>query len=147
MKCKVKKLDSRSKFRDAEEKEEEVVETDFTKEEVKSLKKLLPHMDELLMMLEVSDKEEDLNGEEIGADEDEDIEKIELEEEEEFVEDDCDVEDEEEEEEKVFKKEEVVRDSKRSFGSIERKRTQDSEPEIDAQEEIAESFRKYYGGK
>lgn len=160
MKCRVKKLNDKSfKVVDAETDEKEKVE--FTAEEIKSIRKLLPHMDELMVLLEIDEKDEDFDKDEIGVevkeevdeDEDEEVEKIDLEEEDEFVEDDDSCEDKDVKDEtfkKFVKKEEVVRDSARSFGSIERKKKmKDSaeDQEIDRQNEIAEAWKKYYGGK
>lgn len=160
MKCRVKKLNDKSfKVVDAETDEKEKLE--FTAEEIKSIRKLLPHMDELMVLLEIDEKDEDFDKDEIGVevkeevdeDEDEEVEKIDLEEEDEFVEDDDSCEDKDVKDEtfkKFVKKEEVVRDSARSFGSIERKKKmKDSaeDQEIDRQNEIAEAWKKYYGGK
>lgn len=160
MKCRVKKLNDKSfKVVDAETDEKEKVE--FTAEEIKSIRKLLPHMDELMVLLEIDEKDEDFDKDEIGVevkeevdeDEDEEVEKIDLEEDDEFVEDDDSCEDKDVKDEtfkKFVKKEEVVKDSARSFGSIERKKKmKDSaeDQEIDRQNEIAEAWKKYYGGK
>lgn len=160
MKCRVKKLNDKSfKVVDAENDEKE--KSEFTAEEIKTIRKLLPHMDELMVLLEIDEKDEDFDKDEIGVevkeevDEDEDgeVEKIDLEEDDEFVEDDDSCEDKDVKDEtfkKFVKKEEVVKDSARSFGSIERKKkVKDSaeDQEIDRQNEIAEAWKKYYGGK
>lgn len=160
MKCRVKKLNDKSfKVVDAENDEKE--KSEFTAEEIKTIRKLLPHMDELMVLLEIDEKDEDFDKDEIGVevkeevDEDEDgeVEKIDLEEDDEFVEDDDSCEDKDVKDEtfkKFVKKEEVVKDSARSFGSIERKKKmKDSaeDQEIDRQNEIAEAWKKYYGGK
>lgn len=160
MKCRVKKLNDKSfKVVDAENDEKE--KSEFTAEEIKTIRKLLPHMDELMVLLEIDEKDEDFDKDEIGVevkeevdgDEDEEVEKIDLEEDDEFVEDDDSCEDKDVKDEtfkKFVKKEEVVKDSARSFGSIERKKKmKDSaeDQEIDRQNEIAEAWKKYYGGK
>lgn len=160
MKCRVKKLNDKS-FKVVDAGNDEKEKSEFTAEEIKTIRKLLPHMDELMVLLEIDEKDEDFDKDEIGVevkeevDEDEDgeVEKIDLEEDDEFVEDDDSCEDKDVKDEtfkKFVKKEEVVKDSARSFGSIERKKKmKDSaeDQEIDRQNEIAEAWKKYYGGK
>lgn len=160
MKCRVKKLNDKS-FKVVDAGNDEKEKSEFTAEEIKTIRKLLPHMDELMVLLEIDEKDEDFDKDEIGVevkeevdgDEDEEVEKIDLEEDDEFVEDDDSCEDKDVKDEtfkKFVKKEEVVKDSARSFGSIERKKkVKDSaeDQEIDRQNEIAEAWKKYYGGK
>ena len=138
--------------------EEELGSLDLTKKEVKLLKKLLDNADLLLALLDGGEKDqetdkdskksekvdEDKQAEDSDFDFDED--GVGLEEkpedfeqtksaEEEVVEtkDSCDVDD------------VKIQDSKRSFGSIERKASiADSDP---VEDEIADAWAKYYGGR
>lgn len=126
----------------------------LTAAEIKKLKLLIPHLDELLTLLDLG-ADDDFDKEDLDYDEDLEKAKEEAEEEEEveekseteIVEDDADVKVEEEEEEEETK---VLHDSKsvvKSFGSVRRKKVNDSaDPEIDTEAEIAEAWNKRYGG-
>ena len=118
---------------------------EFSAEEIKLLKKLIPHLDELLNLLEIEDADDHS---EFDSDE------IEVESEEETEETSEDViEDSEPEAEETVEDDEeaevkVVHDSKKSFGSIERRGIQDSVvDEIERNNEIANAWAKRYGGK
>lgn len=114
-------------------------------EEIKKLKKLIPHLDELLNLLEMEadDESSKFDHDEIELEAEEETE----EETEDVIEDsepECEetVEDDEEVETKV------VHDSKKSFGSIERRPVKDSiDDEIERNKEIADAWAKRYGGK
>lgn len=90
------------------EEKEDVKEETFTKEEVEMLKKLIPHLDELLTLLDVEKEEHGDFEEEMSVDE-------------EFVEGEKFEDSETEEEVKVEEKVKNFHDSKRSFGSIEKR--------------------------
>lgn len=117
---------------------------DLDKDEIALLKKLVPHIEELIGLLKVEQEEHDeesFDAEEVEADEESEETA-----EEEFVEDDAcseEVEETEEEEEAVEK----IHDSKKAFGAIERKKVTDSDPELLQADEIALAWEKRYGGK
>lgn len=121
-----------------EEPIEEVVNTDaaeetampLTAEETELLKKLLPYVDKIVEMFAEKPAETvDACGEKVeDEDVDEDVEEA--------------MKDEDETEED---KTSMTHDSKKSFGSIETKKTKTTDS-VDRQEAIAEAFRKRYGG-
>ena len=111
---------------------------ELTEEEIKTLRKLLGKADDLLALLKDDEKSEK---EEKGGKKDKD-EKEEIE----FEEADEDLlEIPEEETEEVEEEEFSAHDSKKSFGSIEKK--QNVADSVDGEEEIAQAWAKYYGGK
>lgn len=122
---------------------------ELTEEEIKTLRKLLGKADDLLALLKDDEKSEK---EEKGGKKDKDEkEEIEFEEEEEFkpakgadADEDL-LEIPEEETEEVEEEEFSAHDSKKSFGSIEKK--QNVADSVDGEEEIAQAWAKYYGGK
>lgn len=133
LKKKAKDAEEEVELEEKEEVKEEVKEDTFSKEEIDKLKKLIPHLDELLMLLDVEKAEhEDFDEEEIGVDE-------------EFVEKN-EIEDSEDEMEKEVEFEEKVKnfhDSKRSFGSIET-RANSQVDELLEDDEIAKAWANRY---
>lgn len=131
--------------KDAEEKEDELSAAD-----IKKLKRLIPHMDDLLQLLELEEQEHDKDFASDEIDSDEEIEKKDEEEEikTEEVEDDSDIEVEEDEEaEELTQNVKPVHDSKKSFGAIERRKVTDSvNMEIEQDNDIALAWAKRYGG-
>lgn len=135
-------------MQDADEKEEEL-----SKADVKKLKKLLPHLDDLLQLLEIEEQEHDKDfaGDEIDSDMDIDVEEKE-EKKDEKVEDDADIEAEaddyeEEADEDFTQKVKPVHDSKKSFGACERRKVTDSvDTDIEQDNEIALAWAKRYNG-
>lgn len=130
---------------DAEEKIE-LAESDIEK-----LKELIPYMDVLIALLKDEEKGFDENeaADELGA-EDFGKKKEFKAEEEEVVEDDIPDEeklDDDEVEEEDYKISETVHDSKKSFGSIEKRVINDSaDSEIANDNDIAQAWAKRYGG-
>lgn len=131
---------------DAEEKIE-LVESD-----IKKLKELIPYMDVLIALLKDEEKGFDENeaADELGAEDFGKKKEFEVEEEE-VVEDDVPAEekldDGEEVEEEDYKFSEKVHDSKKSFGSIEKRVINDSaDSEIANDNDIAQAWAKRYGG-
>lgn len=133
---------------DAEEKDEEL-----SKADIKKLKRLLPHLDDLLQLLEIEEQEhdKDFSGDDIESG----IEIDETEEGEEKVEDDADVEaeaDDYEEEAKADAEDltqriKPVHDSKKSFGATERRKVTDSiDIEVERDNEVALAWAKRYNG-
>lgn len=107
--------------------EEKVIEGSLTSEEILALKKLVPIADKLIEMFGKTTTEEDGNDDDQIDDEDED----------EVL--DADEDEFEEKTEKVIK----TGDSKKSFGSIERKRTGDS---LDSKQlSVEDAWAKRYG--
>ena len=120
---------------------------DLDKDEVALLKKLVPHIEELIALLKVEQDEHDeesFDADKVEESEEESEETVE----EEFVEDD-DCADEVDETEETEETEEVekIHDSKKAFGAIERKKVIDSDPELLQADEIALAWEKRYGGK
>lgn len=131
---------------DAEEKIE-LVESD-----IKKLKELIPYMDVLIALLKDEEKGFDENeaADELGAEDFGKKKEFKVEEEE-VVEDDVPTEekldDGEEVEEEDYKFSETVHDSKKSFGSIEKRVINDSaDSEIANDNDIAQAWAKRYGG-
>lgn len=156
MKLKVK--DSKGKIlkvTDACVEDDEKDAEELTKADVKKLKRLLPHLDDLLQLLELEQQEHDKD---FFDDEIESVINAEA------KKDDVDKEDAEEEtEEKVVEEEKVddddgeleaqtqnvktVNDSKKSFGAIERRKVTDAvQTEIDRDNEVALAWAKRYNG-
>ena len=130
---------------DADEKIE-LLESDIEK-----LKELIPYMDVLIALLKDEEKgfNENEAADELGAEDFGKKKEIKVEEEEEekesneFVEDDLPAEEEKED----YKFSETVRDSKKSFGSIEKRVVNDSvDSEIANDNDIAQAWAKRYGG-
>ena len=123
---------------------------ELTEEELKTLRKLLGKADDLLALLkgdEKDDKED--KGEKKGKGKEEE-EEIDFEEEEFKPAKGADADEDlleipEEETEEVEEEEFSAHDSKKSFGSIEKK--QNVADSVDGEEEIAQAWAKYYGGK
>ena len=131
---------------DAEEKVE-LVESD-----IKKLKELIPYMDVLIALLKDEEKGFDENeaADELGAEDFGKKKEVEVEEEE-TVEDDVPaketVDDVDDVEEKDYNFSETVHDSKKSFGSIEKRVVNDSvDSEIANDNDIAQAWAKRYGG-
>lgn len=132
---------------DAEEKIE-LVESD-----IKKLKELIPYMDVLIALLKDEEKgfNENEAADELGAEDFGKKKEFEAEEEEEVVEDDIPdeekLDDGDEVEEEDYKISETVHDSKKSFGSIEKRVVNDSvDSEIANDNDIAQAWAKRYGG-
>lgn len=131
---------------DAEEKVE-LVESD-----IKKLKELIPYMDVLIALLKDEEKGFDENeaADELGAEDFGKKKEVEVEEEE-VVEDDVPsketVDDVDDVEEEDYSFSETVHDSKKSFGSIEKRVVNDSvDSEIANDNDIAQAWAKRYGG-
>lgn len=110
---------------------------ELSSDEIKKLKKLIPHLDDLLVLLETENDDQD-------DDFDKDTFEVEETEVEEDVKDECvdelEVEDDETEPE-------TVHDSKMSFGATERKKPGDTlSAEIDRDKEVALAWEKRYNG-
>ena len=115
--------------------EEPVVEDEaegLSDEEIMALKQLASVADQLIALIQA--KEEPVEDEEIGEEEIVDADEDIVEDEDEFVEE---------------KEEEVIdtckKDSKRSFGALEKRRKLDSDPSL--VDEVSEAWAKRYGGK
>lgn len=116
---------------------------ELSADEIKKLKRLIPHLDDLLVLLETEKAEhgEDFEKESFDVEEDEDVEVKE-----EDVQDEC-VEEVEAEEEIEDDESEVIHDSKMSFGATERKKVSDAaNSEIDRDQEVARAWAKRYNG-
>lgn len=117
--------------------------SELSDDEIALLKKLVPHIEELITLLEVEKDEHDSDFD--GEDIDEQVTEESFEAEGELTEDEETVEDDVVDEEETVEK---IHDSKKSFGSIERKNVTDSvDDEISNDQEIAIAWAKRYGGK
>lgn len=128
----------------AEDAENETEE--LSKADIKKLKRLIPHLDDLLQLLELEQQEHDKD---FTDDEIEAAVNMEEEEEakEETVEDDADVEVEEDEADELTQHIKPVNDSKKSFGAIEPRKVADSvDTDIDRDNEVALAWAKRYNG-
>ena len=132
---------------DAEGETEELTKTD-----IKKLKRLLPHLDDLLQLLELEEQEHDKD---FVDDEIEGVINAEANKKEEDGEDgeekdvkDGTIDGEDDDELKALTQNvKAVNDSKRSFGAIERRKVTDSlETEIDRDNEVALAWAKRYNG-
>lgn len=126
---------------DAENETEEL-----SKADIKKLKRLIPHLDDLLQLLELEQQEHDKD---FTDDEIEAAVNMEEEEEakEETVEDDADVEVEEDDADELTQHIKPVNDSKKSFGAIEPRKVTDSvDTDIDRDNEVALAWAKRYNG-
>lgn len=156
MKLKVK--DSKGKIlkvTDACVEDDEKEAEELTKADVKKLKRLLPHLDDLLQLLELEQQEHDkdffddeiesvINAEAVKA-EKEDADDVD--ETEEAVVEEEKVEDDDAELKAQTQNVKTVNDSKKSFGAIERRKVADSiETEIDRDNEVALAWAKRYNG-
>lgn len=129
---------------DTETEVKDETESELTAAEIKKLKKLIPHMDDLLQLLEIEEKEHDTD---FAGDELESETEVEEEEKTETVEDDCPDDDIEVEEEEETETVEKFHDSKKSFGATERRKVSDSvETEIEKDNEVALAWAKRYNG-
>lgn len=131
---------------DAEEKIE------LSESDIKKLKELIPYMDVLIALLKDEEKGFDENeaADELGAEDFGKKKEVEVEEEE-VVEDDVPsketVDDVDDVEEEDYNFSETVHDSKKSFGSIEKRVVNDSvDSEIANDNDIAQAWAKRYGG-
>lgn len=143
MKLKVKDTRGRIfKVTDEAPVEKQVKDADeLSADEIKKLKRLIPHLDDLLVLLETEKAEhgEDFEKESFDVEEDEDVEVKE------DVQDECieEVEAEEVEDDEP----ETIHDSKMSFGATERKKVSDAANyEIDRDQEVAQAWAKRYNG-
>ena len=120
---------------DADEKDEEL-----SKADVKKLKRLLPHLDDLLQLLEIEEQEHDKDfaGDEIDSDMDIDVEEKDIDASDDY---------EEEADEDFTQNVKPVHDSKKSFGACERRKVTDSvDTDIEQDNEIALAWAKRYNG-
>ena len=163
----------RFKTQPTDAKEEKDDEAQFTKEEVKALKTLVGKLDDLLSLINPDDKKDKEDKKDKDKKEDKDDksfdEEFEFDEDEEITAKDEDVielpdgeEEQETDSEKEITEDGLVdvdeelddvkstktNDSKKSFGAIEQKQTENAVYSNEAmQDEINEAFRKYYGGR
>lgn len=139
MKFKIKDADGNDY--EVEEVEEEKVEEkpELTSEEIVALKTLAATAPNIMKLLDVEKKEHEAVEDE-DKDEDEDEEDIEK-----RVDVDLDDEDADEDEDKLIETEvkKIKKDSKKSFGSNEKRKTKDS---VNLDDEIAAAWSKRYGG-